>query len=64
MLVCYFGQEGGRLFGEGRLLERGPLFKEIRYIDITFLSFYPYYTQFIMKSLSKVKITFIFYAGC
>ena len=31
-LVCYFGREGGRLFGEGGLLERGRLFEEIRYL--------------------------------
>ena len=30
-LISYFGREGGRLFGEGRLLERGRLFEEIRY---------------------------------
>ena len=31
-LICYFGQEGGRLFGGGRLLEHGHLFEEIRYM--------------------------------
>ena len=31
VLICYFGQEGGRLFGGGHLLERGRLFEEIRY---------------------------------
>ena len=30
-LVCYFGREGGRLCGGGRLLEDGCLFEEIRY---------------------------------
>ena len=30
-LICYFGREGGRLFGGGRLLERGRSFEEIRY---------------------------------
>ena len=33
-LICYFGQEGGRLFGGGRLLERRRLFEEMRYLSI------------------------------
>ena len=36
-LICYFGREGGRLFGGGHLLERGRLFKEIRYAHYTVL---------------------------
>ena len=32
VLICYFCQEGGHLFGGGCLLERGRLFKEIQYI--------------------------------
>ena len=32
-LICYFGRECGRLFGGGRLLERGRLFEEIRYLE-------------------------------
>ena len=34
-LICYFGREGGRLFGGGRLLECGRLFEEIRYIGFS-----------------------------
>ena len=33
-LICYFGREGGRLFGGGCLLELGRLLKEIWYGSI------------------------------
>ena len=36
-LICYFGREGRRLFGGGRLLERGCLFEEIQYDKNSFV---------------------------